>query len=208
MVARAHEQIVAYDVPFDAFVTGFEGHYEWIAGEVYQMSPVSDQHDEISKYLIGLLSAYLELRPIGRLKVAPFSMRLPEVNTAREPDLHVVLDASTTTIKPGYTDGPADLAVEIVSPESTTRDRGVKYEEYELSGVREYWIIDPLRREALFYVLGEDGRYTPGDVQAGQYACHVLPGLLLTVSLLWSPPYPGPIATGEAVRTMLQDDSE
>jgi Uma2 family endonuclease len=48
---------------------------------------------------------------------------------------------------------PADLAVEIVPTESRLRDRGQKLAEYEMGGVREYWIIDPERRQAAFYVL-------------------------------------------------------
>ena len=54
-------------------------------------------------------------------------------------------------IQSAYLDGPADLAVEIVSPESIARDRGDKFAEYEAGGVREYWLMNPARREALFY---------------------------------------------------------
>ena len=40
-----------------------------------------------------------------------------------------------------YLDGPADLVVEIVSPESAGRDRGEKYYEYEAAGIPEYWLL-------------------------------------------------------------------
>jgi hypothetical protein len=46
-----------------------------------------------------------------------------------------------------------------VPPESRSRDRGEKYYEYEEGGVREYWLIDPVRRKAEFYQLGADGYY-------------------------------------------------
>ena len=58
-----------------------------------------------------------------------------------------------------FLDGPADLAIEIVSPESMLRDRGTKYGEYEAGGVREYWVLDPETQRADFFVLDASGRY-------------------------------------------------
>lgn len=48
-----------------------------------------------------------------------------------------------------HLEGPADLVVEIVSPESRLRDRGEKFAEYELAGVSEYWLLDPELRRAV-----------------------------------------------------------
>jgi Uma2 family endonuclease len=60
-----------------------------------------------------------------------------------------------------YLDGPADLVIEIVSPDSVSRDRGLKFVEYESEGIPEYWLLDPLRQQPEFYRLGDDGRYRP-----------------------------------------------
>lgn len=46
-------------------------------------------------------------------------------------------------LKETYLDGPADLVVGIVSPDSVGRDRGEKFYEYAQGGVPEYWLIDP-----------------------------------------------------------------
>lgn len=46
-------------------------------------------------------------------------------------------------MKETYLDGPADLVVGIVSPDSVGRDRGEKFYEYAQGGVPEYWLIDP-----------------------------------------------------------------
>ncbi len=67
--------------------------------------------------------------------------------------------------------GSADVVVEIISPESQTRDRGEKFFEYEKGGVREYWLINPDRKQAEFYLrdakgifqltpIGKDGVFT------------------------------------------------
>ena len=99
----------------------------------------------------------------------------------------VNLDRATPT----YVDGPADLVVEIVSPDSVTRDQRDKLAEYQSAGVPEYWVINPLRKDARFYLLGEDGTYQPGAIDAnGIYASQALPGFRLRVSWLWQTPLP------------------
>lgn len=80
----------------------------------------------------------------------------------------------------------ADLVVEVVSPESTHRDRGKKLSEYEAAGVPEYWLIDPIRTEAVIYALGADGRYHPVAFDAqGRLHSVVLPGLYFIPEWLW-----------------------
>lgn len=82
-----------------------------------------------------------------------------KMKQGREPDLLFVAQEHLDRLQETYLDGPANLVVEVVSPESLARDRGAKFVEYEAGGVPEYWLLDPLRRWAEFYCLGEDGRY-------------------------------------------------
>jgi Uma2 family endonuclease len=80
--------------------------------------------------------------------------------------------------------------VEIVSPESSQRDRETKLSEYEMGGVPEYWIIDPERNEALFYQLTE-GRYQlMFSGRTGRYTSAVVPGFWLEAEWLWQEPLP------------------
>jgi Uma2 family endonuclease len=84
--------------------------------------------------------------------------------------------------------------VEIVSPESRLRDRGEKFAEYELGGVREYWIIDPDLRRADFYRLDSEGRYRLVEPDAeGAYRSGVIPGFWLLVEWLWQEPLPSSV---------------
>jgi len=104
----------------------------------------------------------------------------------REPDLLFVSRGHCDRLTQQYLEGPADLVVEIISPDSRGRDRGDKFYEYEEGGVQEYWILDPERRQAEFYQLGGDGVYQlvrPDD--EGDYRSRVLPGLWLKSEWLW-----------------------
>lgn len=94
-------------------------------------------------------------------------------------------------LRESFLDGPADLVVEVISPESRGRDRGEKFYEYEQSRVREYWLLDPLRRQAEMYGLGEDGIYRPLPVgEDGLLHSTVLEGLWLRLDWLWQDPLP------------------
>ncbi|MGD9101504.1 MAG: Uma2 family endonuclease [Anaerolineae bacterium] len=167
---------------------------EWIAlpgkeeGEVLMMSPASGRHQDLVRFLTAVLGIYVETRGLGMIRPAPFQMKLAH---GREPDLLFVATEHLGRLREAFLDGPADVVIEIISPESVSRDRGEKFYEYEAGGVREYWLIDPLRQVAEFYCLGERGHY--GVALAGRegvYRSEVLAGFWLRVEWLWQEPLP------------------
>ena len=161
---------------------------EWVDGEVVMYSPASDRHQDISGFLESVLRSFVEMRQLGIVRSAPFQMKLKH---GREPDLLFVAQEHLERLKETYLDGPADLVVEIISPESLERDRGARFAEYEAGGIPEYWLLDPLRRWAEFYQLGEEGRYEIAFVgREGVYHSETLPGLGLRVEWLWQEPLP------------------
>ncbi len=164
---------------------------EWVDGEVELMSPASAEHQDISVFMTRLLAEFAEEHDAGKILTAPFQMKLANVRRGREPDLLFILKRNLTNLKRNFLDGPADLAIEIVSPESVLRDRGAKYAEYEAGGVREYWILDPETRRADFFVLDAEGRYQRAQPDAGgRYGSAVLPGFWINVGWLWQTPLP------------------
>ncbi len=64
-------------------------------------------------------------------------MKLSPEGSAREPDLLFAAEAHRARITPRRIQGPADLVVEVISPESAARDRSEKFDEYQQAGVRE-----------------------------------------------------------------------
>lgn len=180
--------------------------YEWVDGVLEKFPlPIHEKHDALTQYLILLIRAYFELKPIGKLRHAPFVMSLPNVPAAREPDLQVILNNNPHEYSPTLMRGPADICIEIVSPESVKRDYEQKFREYEKGGVPEYWILDYSEKKALFYVLDESQHYTLRHEDAeGNYSTARLPGFLLHVPTLWQEELPGPGAVLEAVKKVLE----
>jgi Uma2 family endonuclease len=205
---RLKNNVIASNVSLEDYMEHYAAdHCEWVEGYVIKMSPSSIEHTDLLKYLVHLLDAFFELRPIGRLIVQPFVMRLPAFpRRRREPDLLIVLNSNPHKVERTYMDGPADICIEIVSEESIQRDHGDKFDEYEQGGVPEYWILDPLRNEARFYRLNETGRYIRQSEDAqGNYRTPALHGLAVHVPTLWQEQFPGPVATGAIVQAMLAD---
>ncbi len=167
------------------------GRAEWVDGEVVLVSPASSDHQRIFAFLTALFNIFLGRHPLGEMFSAPFVMRLANRPSGREPDLLFVSNAHADRVKPTYLDGPADLAIEIVSPDSETRDLVDKLNEYEAAKIPEYWVIDWIRQNAFFFLLGEDGRYHATPVgQDGFYRSQVLEGFRLRVDWLWRRPLP------------------
>ena len=162
---------------------------EWVGGEVIMTSPASLRHQSISRFLAQIVGVYVEEHNLGALLTAPFQMKL--ASSGREPDLLFVAAEHLNRLRDTYLDGPADLAVEIISPESIGRDRGDKFYEYEQAGIPEYWLLDPQARRAEFYQLDPAGVYQLiAPDQEGIYRSAVVPGFWLRVSWLWQQPLP------------------
>jgi Uma2 family endonuclease len=199
------ETIAVPEVSFEEYLARYAADfYEWEGGRLIKMTPIHERHDALTTYLRVLLETYLVLQTIGMVRGAPFTMKLETAPSGREPDLQVILEGN-----PHYTPtgmfGPADLCIEVVSLESIERDHGTKLEEYEKGGVREYWIIDSLRREARFLRLDEEsGRYIAYREGAeGNYQTPLLPRLRLHVPTLWRDPLPNPLMVAEGVKAMM-----
>ena len=168
---------------------------EWVDGEVIMVSPASRRHQVISDFLLTVLEVYVQQRELGTVVSAPFQMKTGPDLPGREPDILFVARDNIGRFKDVYLDGPADLVIEIISQESRLRDRGEKLAEYEMGGVREYWIIDPERREADFYVLGVDGRYERQRADLhGVFRSTVIADLWLRLDWLWQDPLPKALA--------------
>ena len=181
------EEILATGVSYPDYLKRFDSvRAEWLMGVVIKHMSNNKTHQMSLIFLIALVRAYLQYRQIGQVFPAGYSMYIKEDQPAREPDLLVVLNKNRERAQYSNLRGAADVAVEIVSPESGRRDRGTKVEEYEAAGVAEYWLIDPLHKGLMLYRLNAEGRHEQQNPNAqGRIHSHVLPGFYLSAASLW-----------------------
>lgn len=188
-------QIIDYDMPYEQFLAVFEGvHAEWIDGVVYQLPKRSPLHQNIHRTLDKLISKFLSKHCLGNYVVAPTLLRVNSVTSARCPDMQVILSENAVDKIGREITGPADIVIEIISEHHHTCERGDKFIEYEQGGVGEYWIIDPIREECLFYTL-KSGYFRRTDPDAnGTYHSTRLKNFALPIQFLWSEPSDDKIA--------------
>lgn len=162
-----------------------------IDGEIFVASPENLDANDLFVWLLGLIKDYVRKRKLGRVFASRVAFRLNDHN-GPEPDIAFVLAANAARLHRGYVEGPPDLAVEIVSPESVERDYEKKYLQYQKAGVPEYWIIDEEQNTARVFVLG--ARRTCHELRPRKGILHsqVLVGFWLDLAWLWQTPRPEP----------------
>ena len=158
---------------------------EWVDGEIINMPEASFEHQDLSGFLSTILRVFVQQKDLGVFLYSPFAMKLEAQRRGREPDILFVGKDKLDLIKKNYLDGAADLVIEIISRESIGRDRGEKFVEYEAAGIKEFWLIDPTRRQVEFYNLNERGFYQLADTTEGVFRSQVLPEFVLSVEWLW-----------------------
>jgi Uma2 family endonuclease len=163
---------------------------EWKDGEVILMSPLSDEHNTITMFLSGILLQFIDEQELGRLYSEPYQIRLPDQKRRRSPDLFFVSTERLNLVERYQVNGPPDLIIEVLSPESQSRDRREKFLEYEAAAVREYWLVDPMSETVEIYVLGKSKKYELVEEIDGAMPSKVLKGFFLKETWLWQTPRP------------------
>ena len=139
---------------------------ELIKGKVFRSAAAAPRmkHQQIVLRLGAALLTHLDNK-LCEAFIAPFDVRLPvkskknkDIFTVVQPDICVVCDRSK--LDDAGCIGAPDLIVEVLSKWGIQKDLKNKYEVYEESGVKEYWVIHPEEETFLIYTL-TDGKYIP-----------------------------------------------
>ncbi|MGI6450067.1 MAG: type II toxin-antitoxin system prevent-host-death family antitoxin [Desulfitobacteriia bacterium] len=127
---------------------------ELINGEIVLLSSPSVIHQEILGNLHVEFKTYLKGNPC-KVFCAPFDVHFrkegfkdPDV---MQPDLVIACDVVEAIIEKGKYMGTPTLTVEIVSPSTRSKDMVDKLNTFMISGVKEYWIVDPDQEIILVY---------------------------------------------------------
>ena len=145
----------------------------------------TELHQFILLFLFDALRKFVERRKLGTVLPSPLRVRLDPARF-REPDVVFMFKENIARRHNKYWDG-ADLVMEIVSPDDPKRDRIQKRQEYAGAGIREYWIIDPQRREITVLALSGNEYETHGVFKPGQRAASaMLKGFRVGVSAVFA----------------------
>ena len=120
------------------------------------MAPPNRIHQKILMELCFILNNYVKVQQ-GSCEVypAPFAVFIgKDDKNYVEPDISVICDKSKLTDKGCH--GAPDFIIEIVSPSSRKMDYTTKNALYSDFGVREYWIVDPVKERTTVYRYEED----------------------------------------------------
>jgi Uma2 family endonuclease len=184
MVQEAHRVRLTYD---DLGLMPEDGRrHELVDGEHLVTPSPRTRHQRALVRLLVLLQTHLEEHGAGEAFPAPFDVVLSRFDVV-EPDLVVVLNRSRSLVTEANVQGPPDLVVEILSPATAARDRGLKRKLYEKHGVSEYWLVDP-DEESVEVLRLTNGRLTLAQkaVRIGRLTSPALPGLTIDLAALFS----------------------
>lgn len=129
---------------------------ELIDGQIYYMAPPNIKHQRILSFLHLEIGNYLRSKE-GACEVfpAPFAVFLcADDSKYLEPDISVICDKNK--LNDQGCNGAPDWIIEIVSPSSRPMDYYIKLSLYRSAGVREYWIVDPMKQTILVYDMEHD----------------------------------------------------
>jgi len=160
-----------------------------INGVIFMASPENTDSNRLFVWLLGLISDFVDHFELGEVFGSRVAFRLDEDN-GPEPDIAFVNRDQLHRVHRGHVDGPANLAIEIVSPESVERDYGKKRKLYEKFGFDEYWIIDEELETVTLYRLDPHGKYREVRQRKGQLHSQALRGFWLRPEWLWQSPRP------------------
>lgn len=154
---------------------------ELILGRFYLSPSPSPLHQVVALILWKRFDRIAESSG-GLALAAPLDVFL-EDHSVVQPDV-IYASASRRSLVGERVEGAPDLIVEVLSCGTARRDRGEKLSLYAESGVREYWIVDPLERQIEFLV-NEDRRFVVSVPLGDEYRSPALPEIRLSLADFW-----------------------
>lgn len=146
---------VSYEEFMDIYESS-ELRMELIDGEIFLLGSPSYNHQRILGDLFVMARKFLDDKKCQAV-MAPFDVHFfkPEIKDPDvcQPDLVIACDLEEKINEKGRYMGTPDLVVEILSPSTRSKDMSRKLNTYMLSGMKEFWIVDPTKSVILVYTF-------------------------------------------------------
>ena len=136
--------------------------HEIINGEHYMTPAPGTYHQTLSRRIQFQLYEQIEKNNLGLVFDAPTDVQFSQIDIV-QPDILIILEARKSIISPQKVIGPPDLVVEILSESTKEKDRQLKLDLYQKSGVPESWLVDPENQTVRKYLLKENRYQNAGE---------------------------------------------
>lgn len=129
---------------------------ELIDGVLYDMTAPTSGHQLIIGFIYAQLFNHVATHKGSCLPmVSPVDVQLDcDDKTMVEPDLLIVCDRDKVIDRCVY--GAPDFIIEVLSRSTKKKDAVIKLNKYLNAGVREYWMIDPMKKKVIVYDFEHD----------------------------------------------------
>ena len=133
-----------------------ERRVELIKGVIYDMSAPTIAHQMIGGKIHTILANYISQNKGKCIPMyAPTDIQINcDDKTMVQPDVFVLCDREK--FKWGRVYGAPDFIVEVLSPSTKKKDMYTKLALYFEAGVREYWMVDPIKKRVFVYEYEKD----------------------------------------------------
>lgn len=145
--------------------------YEYIDGEIYLLASPKPAHQHVQKNIFSSFIRWFEQKECQPY-VAPFDIilsRSGKDTNVVQPDIMIICNLKEYLDGQGNYTGIPSLVVEILSPNSIKKDLVRKLDLYMSSGIKEYWIVNPMNRQITIYQFDSKNivqtyTYSSGDI--------------------------------------------
>ena len=165
-----------------------DGRWELIAGELVEMSPTGEEHNDITAGLFLRLGVHVSRRKLGKLVLPNTGIVVPGVpETVRAPDIGFIQAARTSSGvgRRGFIRVVPDFVIEVRSPSDAPGDFPGKGVMWRQAGVALVWLVDPLNATVTELREAAPRVYVPGELLD---ASPVVPEFRVSVAEVFAPP--------------------
>jgi Uma2 family endonuclease len=140
----------------DYYAIPDEIRVELIDGCIYDMAAPHGIHQGIAGEFFAQIHNFIRNNKGSCIPfMSPIDVQLDcDDKTMVQPDVIILCDRDK--FKKGKIFGAPDFVLEVISPSTSRRDYYKKLAKYEGAGVREYWIMDPYKKQIAVFFFEED----------------------------------------------------
>ncbi|MGE5550490.1 MAG: type II toxin-antitoxin system prevent-host-death family antitoxin [Bacteroidota bacterium] len=167
-----------------------EERYEYIDGEIHVLASPTISHQRVLGELYGIFRQCFQGKPYLPM-LAPFDITLKrhveDINVV-QPDLMVICDLGEKRNERDYYMGTPTLVVEILSESTRRKDLIEKLDLYMSTGVREYWLVNPLNKEVTVHFFEDNDLSRNATYRVGESAVSwAFPGVTASLADIFAP---------------------